>query len=100
MITLTPGEARLGGPPRSAGLAREAHVPLLRWPRGGGFLLLLLAGYLLFCHGCHGDEDNELFTALGLYPQAAREEPAKGRARGTGPLSRQGPRGTDTPRSP
>jgi hypothetical protein len=23
--------------------------------------LVLLAGYLLFCHGCHGDEDNELF---------------------------------------
>ena len=37
-------------------------VPL----RGGGGWLLgaaaaaLLAGYLLFCHGCHGDEDNEL----------------------------------------
>jgi hypothetical protein len=24
---------------------------------------LLLAGYLLFAHGCHGDEDNELFGA-------------------------------------
>jgi hypothetical protein len=24
--------------------------------------LALLAGYLLFCHGCHGDEDNELFA--------------------------------------
>ena len=24
----------------------------------------LLAGYLLFCHGCHGDEDNELFTSM------------------------------------
>jgi hypothetical protein len=22
--------------------------------------LLLLGGYLLFAHGCHGDEDNEL----------------------------------------
>jgi hypothetical protein len=22
----------------------------------------LLGGYLLFCHGCHGDEDNELFA--------------------------------------
>jgi hypothetical protein len=21
---------------------------------------LLLAGWLLFCHGCHSDEDNEL----------------------------------------
>ena len=26
--------------------------------------LALLAGYLLFCHGCHGDEDNELFAPL------------------------------------
>jgi hypothetical protein len=26
-------------------------------------LALLLAGYLLFAHGCHGDEDNELFGA-------------------------------------
>jgi hypothetical protein len=25
-------------------------------------VLALLAGYLLFCHGCHGDEDNELFA--------------------------------------
>jgi hypothetical protein len=30
------------------------------WP------LLLLAGYLLFAHGCHGDEDNELFTGFSL----------------------------------
>ncbi len=26
------------------------------------FLLVLAAGYLLFAHGCHGDEDNELFA--------------------------------------
>ena len=26
--------------------------------------LLALAGYLLFAHGCHGDEDNELFNAV------------------------------------
>jgi hypothetical protein len=24
--------------------------------------LLLLVGYLLFAHGCHGDEDTELFA--------------------------------------
>lgn len=29
----------------------------LAWPA-----LALLAGYLLLCHGCHGDEDNELFA--------------------------------------
>jgi len=32
-----------------------------RWLFVGGFVFL--AGYLLFCHGCHGDEDNELFAA-------------------------------------
>jgi hypothetical protein len=26
-----------------------------------GIVLLLLAGLLVFAHGCHGDEDNELF---------------------------------------
>jgi hypothetical protein len=32
-----------------------------RWIRWFDHLpLLLLAGYLVFCHGCHGDEDNEL----------------------------------------
>lgn len=25
---------------------------------------LVLAGYLLFCHGCHGDEDHELFNVV------------------------------------
>jgi hypothetical protein len=32
--------------------------------------LVLLAGYLLFCHGCHGDEDNELFARLLHQPGA------------------------------
>src|SRR6516225_2128671 len=34
-------------------------------PRIGGLVWLLfclLGGYLLFCHGCHGDEDNELLS--------------------------------------
>jgi hypothetical protein len=26
---------------------------------------MLLAAYLLFAHGCHGDEDSELFLKLG-----------------------------------
>jgi hypothetical protein len=26
---------------------------------------VVVAGYLLFCHGCHGDEDNELLATLG-----------------------------------
>src|SRR5262245_27869975 len=28
---------------------------------------LLLAGYLLLCHGCHGDEDNELIVTFHLW---------------------------------
>jgi len=27
-------------------------------------IALLLAGYVLFSHGCHGDEDHELFAWL------------------------------------
>lgn len=27
-------------------------------------ILVVLAGYLLFTHGCHGDEDTELFAWL------------------------------------
>jgi hypothetical protein len=38
----------------------SARNPLrwLIWPA-----LTLAVGLLLFCHGCHGDEDNELFTS-------------------------------------
>lgn len=32
---------------------------------------LLLGGYLLFAHGCHGDEDNELFNWLSQSGPAA-----------------------------
>jgi hypothetical protein len=44
---------------------RSAAPPPRCW---GGRLLVAavaagLAGYLLFCHGCHGDDDNELFAA-------------------------------------
>jgi hypothetical protein len=37
-----------------------------RWLfRAGRWLFLLgIAGYLLFAHGCHGDEDTELFARL------------------------------------
>lgn len=33
-------------------------------PWGFGAVFLLLAGYLLFAHGCHGDEDNEPFARV------------------------------------
>jgi hypothetical protein len=36
------------------------------WP---GVILLLLAGLLVFVHGCHGDEDDELFTQNVAAPQ-------------------------------
>jgi hypothetical protein len=38
------------GPPRSP------------WRWGAMLLLALLAGLLIVSHGCHGDEDTELFT--------------------------------------
>ncbi len=31
--------------------------------------LALFAGYLLFAHGCHGDEDNELWSRAGRLTQ-------------------------------
>jgi hypothetical protein len=31
---------------------------LTHW--GGWLAFALLTGHLVFCHGCHGDEDNEL----------------------------------------
>jgi hypothetical protein len=53
----------------------------------GLLIALLLAGYLLFAHGCHGDEDNELLTSarggVSAAPPsasvaAAAESPAAG----------------------
>lgn len=32
-------------------------------PGLGWLLFVLLGGLLIFCHGCHGDEDDELFTS-------------------------------------
>jgi hypothetical protein len=41
----------------------DAPEPARRgWWRYG--VALALAGYLLFAHGCHGDEDNELFACF------------------------------------
>jgi hypothetical protein len=44
---------------------RQRPSPWRRWLGRAG--LLLLAGYLLFSHGCHGDEDNELFAPAVRY---------------------------------
>jgi len=41
-----------------------------RFTRWGSWLaFLLLAGHLIFCHGCHGDEDNELCVPPRLTPR-------------------------------
>jgi hypothetical protein len=43
-------------------------LPLRQSARVRGYCrftaLALLAAYLLFCHGCYGDEDHELFACL------------------------------------
>src|SRR5437870_9622817 len=45
---------------RKRGLRPVMRSAPRRWRRR--ILGALVIGYLLFCHGCHGDEDNELFT--------------------------------------
>ena len=37
----------------------------LAWPA-----LALLTGYVLFCHGCHGDEDTELIVNADFVQEA------------------------------
>jgi hypothetical protein len=48
-------------PAKSRPAEEAGFVP---WRRRRWLALALLAGYLLFCHGCHGDEDNELFLQM------------------------------------
>src|SRR5262249_26884635 len=43
---------------------RPSPVPRPHWKRW--LAMALLGGYLLFCHGCHGDEDDELLAGLSL----------------------------------
>lgn len=59
-------------PARMEHLVRESREPEPA-PRGLSLSVLIryalvvaVAGYLVFCHGCHGDEDNELFALLRL----------------------------------
>lgn len=44
---------------RSIGGKQSWPCAVMRW-----VALVLLAGYLVFAHGCHGDEDDELFTSM------------------------------------
>jgi hypothetical protein len=39
----------------------------------GALMAGIVAGYLLFAHGCHGDEDNELFGGRSAIAPASRE---------------------------
>ncbi len=41
---------------------RTGMFTVVRWA-----LFLLLAGYLLFAHGCHADQDTELFTRFRIW---------------------------------
>ena len=44
---------------------RKPHDPISKTRRRWALVgLMVLGGYLLFAHGCHGDEDNELFARL------------------------------------
>jgi hypothetical protein len=45
--------------------------PRNRWIVLGA--LLLLSSYWLWCHGCHGDEDNELFSRAAGYRDGRME---------------------------
>jgi len=45
--------------------------PRNRWLVLGA--LLILAGYWLLCHGCHGDEDSELFSHVTNYYEGRTE---------------------------
>jgi hypothetical protein len=73
--------------PALLSLNREAHRSVLEAPAQGsprpafGWFawpaIALLAGYLLFCHGCHGDEDTELFANASIVDGA--HEKAHGR---------------------
>jgi hypothetical protein len=58
----------LGRPKRKRGDARPClrfgllkQEQIASWRRWRWWaIVLILGGYLLFCHGCHGDEDTEL----------------------------------------
>jgi hypothetical protein len=63
--------------------------------QGGSGLLLaavaLLGGYVLFCHGCHGDEDNELLAAASPVSVAAPASAPAGQSTAPGPVAPPGP---------
>jgi len=62
----------VSGPDRCLSQATPEGPPAprerFRW--GGLLVLVLLAGLLIVCHGCHGDVDDELFS-FGWWSWAA-----------------------------
>jgi hypothetical protein len=62
--------------PRHWFIPRSSHAEAPAPARKGGrwrcLVWALLAAGLVFCHGCHGDEDNEL--CVPLTPQAQSVE--------------------------
>src|SRR5262249_23537471 len=56
----------------------EPRAPTFRWFVAPA--LAILAAYILFCHGCHGDEDNELLYKQD--PVQRTETPTDDAARG------------------
>jgi hypothetical protein len=45
-------------------------IPAVRRRYFCSVLWLLLAAFFIVCHGCHGDEDNELSAPLDTHTQA------------------------------
>jgi hypothetical protein len=58
--TWLPIHSRLAPRRGPSGPGREPASRVRGVGRWAGVALLLLAGGLVFCHGCHGDEDDEL----------------------------------------
>jgi len=54
----------------SSGRDKPGRSPAQRKRRWGWLAVLMLAGLLVFCHGCHGDEDNELLASAAVPIQA------------------------------
>jgi hypothetical protein len=44
-----------------------AHVVAGTWIWSRALVLLSLSAYLLFAHGCHGDDDHELFARTSRF---------------------------------
>jgi hypothetical protein len=87
-----PRPAHRAPPPPSRLRLSDPALSCKRLARLGA--LLLIATGLLFCHGCHGDEDNE----LSIFPSLHNEKRERGSPRSlpSGPSSTQRASGRGT----